>query len=311
MARPIVIDTDPGQDDAVAILLALASPELEVLGITTVAGNVPQPVVTENALRLRELAGRRDVPVYAGCERPLLRPLLTAEAVHGPSGVDGAALPEPGAGPEPTHAVDFLVSTLLAADEPITLCPIGPLTNVATAIVRAPEILPKIREIVMMGGACFEGGNTTPVAEFNVYVDPHAAHVVLTAGVPVTMFPLDVTHRALVGPRHLEAFAALGTRAGAAVAGMLAYYERHDVEKYGMVGAPLHDPCVIAHLIDPSLFRGRRCHVAVETGSELTMGMTVVDWWNVSGARPNALVMREVDADRFLDLVVERIGRLG
>ena len=311
MPRPIIIDTDPGQDDAVAILMALASPELEVVGITTVAGNVPQPLVTENALRLVELAGRPDVPVYAGARRPLLRPLVTAEEVHGPTGLDGADLPPPRTAPADGHAVDFIVEACRRAEgEGITLCPIGPLTNLALALVKEPDIVEGIREIVVMGGASFEGGNTTPAAEFNIYVDPHAAAIVLDSGVPITMMPLDVTHKALVMPEHIDRFRDLGSSVGDAVAGMLAYYERHDVEKYGTGGAPLHDPCVIAYLIDPELFSGRRCHVAVETASELTMGMTVVDWWGVTDGQPNALVMNEVAADRFLDLVVERLANL-
>jgi len=311
MARPIIIDTDPGQDDAVAILVALASPELDVLGITTVAGNVPQPLVTDNALRLVELAGRTDVPVYRGCSRPMLRPLVTAEYVHGPTGIDGADLPPPSGSPAGRHAVEFIIETCLeATDRPVTLCPIGPLTNVATAIVEEPRIVEGIEEIVLMGGGCFTGGNTTPAAEFNMYVDPHAAHVVFDAGVPITMMPLDVTHRALVTPEELDRIASLGTPVGDAVHGMLSYYERHDVEKYGMVGAPLHDPCVVAYLLDASLFDGRRCHVAVETASELTLGMTVIDWWGVTGRPANATVMDRVDAAGFLDLVVERLGRL-
>ncbi len=311
MARRIIIDTDPGQDDAVAILLALASPELEVMAITTVAGNVPQPLVTDNALKIAELAGRSEVPIHRGCERPMLRPLYTAEYVHGPSGIDGADLPAASRPASPGHAVDVIVETCLAAvDDPITLCPIGPLTNVATALVKEPAIVAGIAEIVLMGGGFFEGGNTTPAAEFNIYVDPHAAAIVLDSGVPITMMPLDVTHKALVMPEHIDRFRDLGSSVGDAVAGMLAYYERHDVEKYGTGGAPLHDPCVIAYLIDPELFSGRRCHVAVETASELTMGMTVVDWWGVTDGQPNALVMNEVAADRFLDLVVERLANL-
>ncbi len=312
MPRPIIIDTDPGQDDAVAILMALASPELEVVGITTVAGNVPQPLVTENALRLVELAGRPDVPVYAGARRPLLRPLVTAEEVHGPTGLDGADLPPPRTAPADGHAVDFIVEACRRAEgEGITLCPIGPLTNLALALVKEPDIVEGIREIVVMGGASFEGGNTTPPAEFNIYVDPHAAHVVFTSGVPITLMPLDVTHRALVVPDQLERIRGLGTRVGDAVAGMLDYYERHDVEKYGIEGAPLHDPCVIAYLLEPAIFTGKACHVAVETSSELTMGTTVVDWWGVGGGTPNAVVMRDVDADEFFELVIDRLARLG
>ncbi|MEA3502110.1 MAG: nucleoside hydrolase [Actinomycetota bacterium] len=311
MARPIIIDTDPGQDDAVAILLALASPELDVLGITTVAGNVPQPLVTTNALKLCELAGRTDIPVFTGADKPLERKLFTAEYVHGPTGIDGADLPEPVMAAESKHAVDFIIDTCLAAGmEGVTLCPVGPLTNIASAISREPNIVPKIREIALMGGGFFEGGNTTPVAEFNIYVDPNAATLVFNSDVPITMFPLDVTHKALVLPEDLDRVRAINTPVGDAVAGMLGYYERHDVEKYGIAGAPLHDPCVIAYLIEPDLFSGKACRVEVEIESELTVGQTVVDWWGVTGAEPNAMVMSDVDRRGFIDLVVDRIAGL-
>ena len=309
--RRIIIDTDPGQDDAVAILLALASPELEVLGITTVAGNVPQPLVTENALKLVELAGRPEVPVYAGCVRPMVRDLFTAEYVHGPTGIDGTDLPEPTVSVQEEHAVDFIVDTCMTAEpESVTLCPVGPLTNIATAIVKEPAIVTRIREIALMGGGFFEGGNTTPVAEFNIYVDPHAAHIVFGSGIPITVFPLDVTHKALVLPADIEAFRAMDTPVGDSVAGMLGYYERHDVEKYGMAGAPLHDPCVIAYLIEPGLFSGKQVHVGIEIDSELTIGQTVVDWWGVTGNTPNATVMSDVDSSAFMRLIFERVGRL-
>lgn len=311
MTRPIIIDTDPGQDDAVAILLALGSPELDVVGITTVAGNVPQPLVTTNALKLCELVGRTDVPVFTGAHRPLVRELYTAEYVHGPTGIDGTDLPNPVTTPQPKHAVDFIIDTCLAAgSDGVTICPIGPLTNIASAIAREPMIIANIREIALMGGGFFEGGNTTPVAEFNIYVDPDAATLVFNSGIPITMFPLDVTHKALVLPEDLERLRAIDTPVGEAVAGMLGFYERHDIDKYGIAGAPLHDPCVIAYLIDPELFSGKRCRVDVETESELTVGQTVVDWWGVTGAEPNTMVMSDVDRLGFIDLVVERIARL-
>ena len=310
-ARPIIIDTDPGQDDAVAILMALASPELEVLGITTVAGNVPQPLVTENALKMCELAGRSDIPVYIGAEGPLERGLVTAEYVHGQSGIDGVGLPAPQTPARETSAVDFIIETCLAADDnSITLCPIGPLTNIAHALRAEPRIVSRIREIALMGGGFFAGGNTTPVAEFNIYVDPDAADIVVSAGAPVTMFPLDVTHQALTLPAHLEELWNLGTPVGDAVAGMLDFYSDYDIEKYAMPGAPLHDPCVIAYLIEPELFSGKACHVAVETRSELTMGQTVVDWWRLTDKPPNATVMHAVDGARFMALVIDRIARL-
>ena len=311
MTRPIIIDTDPGQDDAVAVLLALASPELDVMGITTVAGNVPQPLVTTNALKLCELVGRTDVRVFAGADQPLERDLFTAEYVHGPTGIDGADLPSPVTTASAKDAADFIVETCLAAGEDgITLCPVGPLTNIASAIAREPTIVPKIREIALMGGGFFEGGNTTPVAEFNIYVDPDAAAIVFNSGAPITMFPLDVTHKALVLPADLDRIRGIGTPVSDAVAGMLDFYERHDIEKYGIAGAPLHDPCVVAYLIEPGLFSGKDCRVEIETDSELTIGQTVVDWWGVTGAAPNVKVMSDVDRQGFIDLVVDHIGRL-
>lgn len=310
-ARPIIIDTDPGQDDAIAILLALASPELEVLGITTVAGNVPLPLTSVNALKVCELARRTAVPVFAGCPRPLLRPLHTAEEVHGRTGLDGPDLPAPRMALRERHAVDWLVDTLLAApDGAITLCTLGPLTNIAVAMVKAPAILPKIREIVLMGGAFFEGGNSTPSAEFNIYVDPHAAHVVFTSGVPLTMIPLDCTHRALMSREWIESLRALGTPVGAAAAEMLAFYERYDMEKYGQPGGPLHDPCVIAWLLRPELFGGKPCNVRIETAAEATVGMTVVDWWRVTKLPRNAMVLNRIEAEGFFTLIRERLARL-
>ena len=309
--QKIIIDTDPGQDDAVAILLALASPELEVLGITAVAGNVPLALTEKNARKICELAGRPDIKVFAGASRPMVRTLVTAEAVHGKTGLDGPDLPEPAMALQETHAVDFLVETLM--HEPagsVTLCPLGPLTNIALALVREPRIAARIQRIVLMGGGFFEGGNTTPAAEFNIYVDPHAAAVVLRSGVPIVMMPLDVTHKALTHAARVAAFRALGTRVGEATAQMLEFFERFDEAKYGSDGGPLHDPCVIAYLLKPELFTGRDRNVVVETASELTMGMTVVDWWGVTDRARNATVMRDIDADGFFALLVERLGRL-
>ncbi len=309
--RRIIIDTDPGQDDAVAILAALGSPELEVVAITTVAGNVPLPLTTRNALLMTELAGRTDVPVYAGSEQPMVRPLRTAEYVHGPSGIDGADLPDPVTLPAPGHAVDAIIDLVMgAAAGTITLCTLGPLTNVAVALQRRPEIAPRVRELVMMGGGFFEGGNVTPAAEFNILVDPDAARVVFSSGIPVVQMPLDVTHKALTTDARIRRFRDLGTPAGEAVAGMLDFYDRYDERKYGTEGGPLHDPCVIAYLLRPELFSGRRCHVAVEIDSDLTLGMTVVDWWSVTGEEPNTLVMNQIDADGYFDLLTERIAAL-
>ena len=310
--RRIIIDTDPGQDDAVAILLALASPdEIEVLGITAVAGNVPLHLTERNARIVCELAGRTDVPVFAGCDAPLARPLVTAEHVHGKTGLDGPVLPAPTMPLAPGHAVDFLIETLRA--EPagtVTLCPLGPLTNIATAFARAPDVVGRVRDIVLMGGAYFEVGNITPSAEFNIYVDPEAADIVFRSGVALRVMPLDLTHKALTSRDRVEAFRALGTPVGRAVAEWTDFFERFDKEKYGAAGAPLHDPCVIAYLIRPEMFSGRHINVVIETEGRFTTGMTVADWWRVSGRDPNALFMRDVDAEGFFALLTERIGRL-
>ncbi|MCR9150324.1 MAG: nucleoside hydrolase [Rhodobacteraceae bacterium] len=309
--RKIIIDTDPGQDDAVAILLALASPELDVLGITTVAGNVPLALTARNARVVCELAGRPDVPVFAGCDAPMQRPLVTAEHVHGKTGLDGIDLPAPKMPLQDIHAVEFLVETLRA--EPagaVTLCPLGPLTNIATALARAPDIAPKIAEIVLMGGAYFEVGNITPAAEFNIFVDPEAADIVFRSGINLVVVPLDVTHKALTTRPRVEAFRTLGTPVGHAVAGWTDFFERFDMAKYGSQGAPLHDPCVIAYLLDPGLFTGRHVNVMIETRGAFTTGMTVADWWRVSGREPNAMFLGDVEAEGFYRLLTDRIGRL-
>ncbi len=311
-ARKIIIDTDPGQDDAVALLLALASPDdLEVLGITCVAGNVPLSLTQKNARMICEVAGRSDVPVHAGCDAPLSRPLVTAEHVHGKTGLDGPELWEPELQLTEGHAVDFIIHSLRRhAPGTVTLCPLGPLTNIASAFQKAPDIIDRVQEIVLMGGAYFEVGNVTPAAEFNIYVDPEAAKVVFTSGVPLVVMPLDVTHKALATRPRVEAIRALDTRAGHFTADMLDFFERFDVAKYGSEGGPLHDPCVIAYLLNPELFSGRHVNVEIETGSELTLGMTVADWWGVTDREPNAMFMGEVDADGFFALITERLSRL-
>lgn len=310
--RKIIIDTDPGQDDAVAILLALACPEqLSVLGITCVAGNVPLQLTSKNARMICELAGKPDVQVFAGCDRPLGRDLVTAEHVHGKSGLDGPSLPDPAMPLQPQHAVDFIIDTLRReAPGTVTLCPLGPLTNIAMAFEKAPDIVARVQEIVLMGGAYFEVGNITPAAEFNIYVDPQAAHIVFKSGAPLVVMPLDVTHKALVTSPRNEAFRALGTPVGIAVAQMTDFFERFDKAKYGSAGAPLHDPCVTAYLLAPDLFAGRHINVEIETRSELTMGMTVADWWGVTSRAPNALFIGDLDADGFFSLLTERLARL-
>lgn len=309
--RKIIIDTDPGQDDAIAILAALASPELEVLGITAVAGNVPLSLTELNARKLCELAGRPDMKVFAGCARPMVRDLVTAEEVHGKTGLDGPDLPAPRMALQPAHAIDWIVDTLMT--EPagsVTLCPLGPLTNIAMAMVKEPAIVPRIDEIVLMGGGYFAGGNTTPAAEFNIFVDPHAAHVVFSSGAKLTKAPLDVTHKALMNRQFISDLRALGTPVGIASAQMLDFYERFDKERYGEDGGPLHDPCVIAFLLKPDLFVGKQCAVAIDIQSELSMGTTVVDWWGQTGRPKNCFVLNEIDAEGFFALLLERLARL-
>ena len=311
MSQRIIIDTDPGQDDAVAILLALASPEIEVLGITTVAGNVPLALTSRNALKICEVAGRPDVKVFAGAARPLQRPLVTAEHAHGRTGLDGPSLPDPVMTLQAQPAVDFIITTLRSeAPGTVTLATLGPLTNVALALAQAPDIAPRIKQVVAMGGGCFEGGNTTPAAEFNIYVDPEAARAVLAAGIPFTLIPLDCTHQALTSRARVEALRALPNRTGPVVAQLLDFFERYDEEKYGTDGGPLHDPCVIAWLLRPALFSTREVNVEIECSSPLTRGMTVMDWWRVTDRKPNATVCGGIDADGFFTLLTERLARL-
>lgn len=307
--RKIIIDCDPGQDDAVMLLLALACPdEFDILGITTVAGNVPLDLTQRNARIICELAGTTDVPVYAGCDKPMRHELITAENVHGKTGIDGIDVYEPAMPLQNQHAVDFIIESLLEANiNSVTLVPTGPLTNIAQALVQQPAIRPKIREIVLMGGAMREGGNTTPSAEFNILEDPDAAQLVMHCGRPLTIVPLDVTHQVLVTRNRLEQIRAIDSAVGAAVVGMMEFFNRFDSEKYGSDGAPLHDPCTIAYLLKPELFEGRMCNVEIETGSPLTRGHTAVDFWGVSDRPRNANWLYKVDADGFFTLLIERL----
>lgn len=312
MPKRILIDCDPGQDDAVMLLLAFgARDQLDIAGITTVAGNVPLAKTQRNARIICELGGVSDIPVFAGCARPMVRSLVTAEHVHGREGIDGTPIYDPGLALQDAHAVDFIVETLLGAeDNSVTLVPTGPLTNIAMAIVREPRILPKISEIVLMGGALREGGNTTPSAEFNIYVDPHAADVVFSCGRPIVVMPLDVTHQVITTAARTAEIGKIGNKTGTAVQAMLEFYNRYDEEKYGTDGGPLHDPCTIAYLLDPGLFWGKDINVTIETQSELTMGATVADIWQVTERRPNAKWIHGVDADGFFTLLNEKLARL-
>ena len=309
--RKIIIDTDPGQDDAVAILLALAAPEIEVLGITTVAGNVPLALTQKNARIICELAGRPDIKVFAGADRPVERDLVTAEHVHGKTGLNGPDWWEPSMPLQATHAVQFIIDTLREHDAgEVTLCVLGPMTNIGLALAQAPDIAKRIQEIILMGGGCFEGGNITPAAEFNIFVDPQAAKLVFAAGIPLVVMPLDVTHKALTTAKRIEAFRDLCNKSGIATAEMMDFFERFDEEKYGTDGGPLHDPNVVAYLLEPHIYKGRMVNVEIETSSELTMGMTVVDYWGVTDRKPNALWIRDLDDDRFFDLLITHLKTL-
>jgi purine nucleosidase len=312
MRRRIIIDTDPGLDDAVAMLLALAAAdELEVIGVVAVAGNLRLSQTERNARRVCELAGRPEVPIYAGCARPMLRPLATAERVHAETSRDGLLLPEPTMPLQAQHGVDFLIETLRSAEAgTITICALGPLTNIALTLAKEPKIAGKVRELVVMGGACFELGNVTPAAEFNIHVDPHAAAIVVDSGIPITMVPLDVTHRLITTEPRLAALRALPNRCGAAVAALLASFEKNRRAKFGARAKALHDPAVVGYLLRPELYDGREVNLAVETQSPLTMGMTVVDWWGVTGRKANVRFMNTVDADGFYDLLAEKLARL-
>ena len=307
-----ILDTDPGQDDAVAILFALgASDRLHLDALTAVAGNVPLPLTSKNARIICDWAGREDMPVYAGCEMPLLHTLVTAEEVHGRNGLDGVELHEPRTPLQSRHAVDAIIERVRA--EPagtVSLCAVGPLTNVAMAIRRAPDIVPLLKQIVVMGGCYFEAGNVTPAADFNFFVDPHAAAIVFESGAPVVVLPLDVTHKACTSEKRIAALRALPNHCGPLAADILTSYQRFDTQKFGLEGGPLHDPCAIGYLLDPTLFKGRQVHVAIETGSELTLGASVVDWWGITGKQPNAYWVNEVDDERFFAELTLALGRL-
>ncbi|TMJ59864.1 MAG: nucleoside hydrolase [Alphaproteobacteria bacterium] len=310
MPRPIIIDTDPGTDDAVAILLALAAPEVEVMGLVAVAGNLPLAMTERNARSVLELAGRPEIPVYAGCPRPMSPGLVAAVHVHGEGGLGQLELPPPRAVLARGHGVDFLIETLReAAPRSVKVCVLGPLTNIATALVKAPEIAGRMAELVVMGGASYALGNTTPAAEFNMHADPFAAALVFDSSAPITMIPLDLTHQVLSTPERIERVRALGNRCGEAAAMLM----EPPPARRGRGRRPtyaLHDPCVIAYLLAPELFEGGEVNVAIETQSPLTLGMTVVDWRGISGRRPNARVMTRIDADGFYTLLTERLAGL-
>jgi len=307
-ATPIILDVDPGHDDAVALLMAAASPAIDLLAVTCVAGNASLAHTQRNARTVLTVAGVTDVPVAAGLDRPLLRPLVTAAHVHGETGLDGPELPAPTVELDPRHAVDLIVEAAAAAPRPITLVPTGPLSNIAMALRRVPRLAEQVERIVLMGGAVGEG-NITPSAEFNIYVDPEAAHIVFASGIPITMIGLDVTHQALVGRADVAAIRAMGTPVALMAAGLFDYYARFHQDRYGWDGAPLHDPCCVAALIRPGLITTRPMDVQIETTSPLTLGRTVCDRWNVTGRTPNADVGVAIDRQGFVDVLMECLRR--
>ena len=310
MARSIIIDTDPSPDDAVAFLMALGSPdELDLLAITTVGGNAPLALTTKNALKALELVGRRDAPVYAGASGPLVRVLETAEYVHGENGFEGYELPEPTLQPAAGFAPEAIVDLVMARPAgAVTMCCLAPLTNLALALAKEPRLAGRLAQIVLMGGAFAEGGNVSPCAEYNIYVDPEAAKRVFSCGAPIVMIPLDCTHQALTTKARLRRLRAAGGPHMDAFFHLLTANKRFDQNKYGTDGGPLHDPTVVAYLLRPELFGGR--DVAVEIScDELTRGMTIVDWWGVTGKPANAKVLRSIDAEGYFDLAIERLSR--
>ncbi|RKQ71138.1 purine nucleosidase [Litorimonas taeanensis] len=312
-SQKLIIDCDPGQDDAINLFLALApdaKADYEVLGITAVAGNVGLDKTERNTRLLCELTGRADMPVYAGCDAPLVYPLATAEEVHGREGLEGVDIHEPAMALQSQNAVDFIVETLLEAEEAsIRLVVTGPMTNIAAAIQKDVRILPKIQDIVLMGGALREGGNITPSAEFNIYVDPHAAKVVFESGCPLVIFGLDVTHKVLSSATELERMKALNNPVAQAAYNLLTYYGRFDADKYGTDGAPLHDPCTMAYILRPELFSLKSCNIRVETESDLTRGHTAVDFWHGTDLPKNCLWAYDVDCAGFFDLLVEQLSK--
>lgn len=304
--KKVIIDCDPGHDDAVALVLAARSPELELVGVTCVAGNADLENTARNALGICALAGLRDVPICKGMDRPMFGDLITAPSVHGRSGLDGADIPEPDLTFAPDHAVDFLVKTLMASDRDITLIPTGPLTNVAMAFLREPRIKEKIAKIVLMGGA-LGAGNVTPSAEFNIFVDPEAARIVFNAGVPLMMVGLDVTRKALLTRDHIAALQGRGTPVTDIFTGLLTFYLNAMSELGYPQGGAVHDACALAAVCDPSLITTQLMHVDVETRGELTRGRTVCDTRSVTGETPNASVGLDIDSDRFFNLLLDRL----
>lgn len=311
MTRKLIILTDPGQDQAAAILMILGQKQaFDVLGLVATAGNINLDHTITNCLKLLELAGRPDIPVFAGCAHPIVRPLVMAEHVHGPTGMDGPDLPHPSITVQEQHGVDFIIDTVRAYPGEVTICSLSPVTNLALALRKAPDIAGKIHDVVAMLGAYFEVGNITPTAEFNCYVDPEAADIVLRSGIRITLLPLDVTHQMRSTRKRLEAMRALGNRCGIATAEMLEFSEAFDLKKYVWDGAPLHGPCVPAFMLAPEIFSGRQINVSVELSGALTSGMTVADWWQITDRPRNVFYVRDGDPAAYYDLLIRSLGNL-
>jgi inosine-uridine nucleoside N-ribohydrolase len=304
--KRILIDCDPGHDDMMAIMLASSSDDLELLGITTVAGNQTGEKTYQNALKTLTLIGRTDVPVARGADKPLFRDLTVAPEIHGVSGLDGADLPEPKVQGVEQHAVDFLVQTVMESGTPLILVPTGPLTNVALAMLKDPRITTKLERIVLMGGAVFDS-NITPAAEFNIYVDPEAAKVVFGSGVPITMVGLDVTNKALFGFDDIEELSRLNGKVSRVVSPLLKFFAQANKDIFGFDGAPLHDALAIAHLIKPEVIKTRNMNVEIETEGDLTRGRTVADVYGVTGRSANTAVAMEVDNSLFKEMLFQAI----
>lgn len=308
MPTPIIVDCDPGHDDAIALFLALSSPEIRVEAVTTVAGNQTLEKTTHNARQVLTVAGRRDLPVASGCQRPLVGDLETAGSVHGESGLDGPELPPPEAPLEERHGVDVLIDTIEHSSEPVTLVPVGPLTNVANALSLRPDLTEHLDEIVLMGGS-LEEGNVTPAAEFNVFADPEAAAIVFDAAVPVTMVGLTVTHRARLAAERFEVLRTMDNRVGPLVAELLDFYAAFHRDQYGWDAVPIHDACAVAHVIDDTILDTEPMPVAIETDGTHTRGATVCDRWGVTGRDPNARVAVDIDTDGFHAMLFDAIAR--
>ncbi|KFC03251.1 inosine-uridine preferring nucleoside hydrolase [Trabulsiella guamensis ATCC 49490] len=308
MTQPILLDCDPGHDDAIAMVLALASPELDVKAITSSAGNQTPDKTLRNVLRMLTLLKRTDIPVAGGAVKPLMRELIIADNVHGESGLDGPTLPEPGFAAQQCTAVELMAKVLRESPIPVTIVATGPQTNVALLLNSHPQLHRNIARIVIMGGA-IAPGNWTPAAEFNIFVDPEAAEIVFQSGIPVVMAGLDVTHKAQIHREDIERFRAIGNKVSTIVAELLDFFmEYHKQEKWGFTGAPLHDPCTIAWLLKPEIFTTVDRWVGVETQGKYTQGMTVVDYFFLTQNRPNATVMIDIDRQAFVSLLAERLA---